>query len=80
MMLAKMEKAAQELPLILDYWKRQKTFKTMKQKTSGRNWRGIDFHASQLRLIYDLFENKIVDKFRRKTSTESSKLYSCFNN
>ena len=74
-------KAAQDLPLILDFWKRQKTFKTMKQKTSGRNWRGIDFHASQLRLIYDLFENKIVDKYLEGELVQKvPNLYSCFNN
>lgn len=29
----------------------------------GKNWIGSDFHAAQLRVIYDLFNDQIVDKY-----------------
>ena len=71
-------KAAQDLPLIIDYWKRKRSFKTKKQKTTGRNWRGIDFHPSQLRVVYDLFDNKIVDKYLNgELDQRIPDLYSC---
>ncbi len=33
------------------------------QKTTGRVWRGKDFHASHLRVLYTLFDNDIVDHY-----------------
>lgn len=36
-----------------------------KQKTSGRLFRTGEFHYSHLRLVYDLYENKIVDEYLR---------------
>ena len=71
-------KAAEDLPLMFDYWKRKRCFKKKEQKTSGRNWRGVDFHAYQLRVIYDLFDNKIVDKYLNgELDQRKPDLYSC---
>ena len=33
------------------------------QKTTRRNWRAADFHASQLRILYELFYYSIVGGF-----------------
>jgi hypothetical protein len=34
-----------------------------KQTTSGRVWRGRDWRPEHLRLIYDLYDNSIVDRY-----------------
>lgn len=50
----------------------------VEQTTSGRVWRGIDFHASHLRLIYNQYNNDIVDHYLEgKLSQRMPKLYSC---
>jgi hypothetical protein len=36
------------------------------QKHSGKNFLDSDFHPSQLRLIYNTFDEKIVDYFLNK--------------
>ena len=56
-------KAREDLSIIFDHWKSAQGFDGIVQKTSGRNWRGVDFHASQLRVIYDLYQDKIVDSY-----------------
>lgn len=56
-------KAVDDLPKIFEHWLNEKHFKGKVQKTSGRNWRAVDFHASQLRVIYDLFDDDIVDAY-----------------
>ena len=62
------------------HWKSEKGFKGVLQKTSGRNWRGVDFHASQLRVIYDLYQDKIVDSYLSGAlSSRNPKLISCIN-
>lgn len=55
--------AVDDIPRIINFWQINKKFNGKIQKTTGRNWRGIDFHASQLRVIYDLFDDKIVDYY-----------------
>ena len=71
-------KARDDLNSILSYWKVKRKFDGMVQKTSGRNWRGADFHASQLRVIYDLYNDKIVDSYLSGSlSTRKPKLFSC---
>jgi len=60
-------KAVEDLPQIFDYWLKNRNFNGSVQKTSGRNWMGVDFHASQLRVIYDLFNDDIVDAYLNGT-------------
>lgn len=71
-------KAKNELSGIFSYWKKTGKFEGMVQKTSGRNWRGVDFHASQLRVIYDLYQDKIVDSYLAgNLSNRKPNLFSC---
>lgn len=71
-------KARDELSTIFSYWRRSHGFEGKLQSTSGRNWRGIDFHPSQLRVIYDLYQDKIVDNYLSGSlSNRMPKLISC---
>lgn len=71
-------KAKEDLKKIISHWKINKSFKGKHQRTSGRNWRSIDFHASQLRLIYDLYDDKIVDHFLwGELGNRKPNLFSC---
>lgn len=71
-------KARDDLSKILDHWNCKKKFQGIVQKTSGRNWRVVDFHASQLRVIYDLYQDKIVDSYLSGAlSNRKPKLVSC---
>jgi len=73
-------KAKDELSSIFSHWKKTRKFDGVLQKTSGRNWRGIDFHVSQLRVIYDLYNDKIVDSYLSgNLSNRKPKLISCIN-
>ncbi len=56
-------KARDELSKVFGHWNVEKGFEGIVQKTSGRNWRGVDFHPSQLRVIYDLYQDRIVDSY-----------------
>ena len=71
-------KAVDDLPKIIDHWKKNKRFNGKKQRIMGRNWIREDFHASQLRLIYDLFNDKIVDYYLAgDLKQKKPKLFSC---
>lgn len=71
-------KARDELNDIFSYWKKFKKFDGICQKTTGRNWRKVDFHASKLRVIYDLYKDKIVDKYLSGSlGSRKPKLISC---
>ena len=73
-------KAKDEISKLFDYWKRVRKFDSVFQKTSGRNWRKADFHASQLRVIYDLYQDKIVDSYLSgELSKRKPKLISCID-
>jgi methionyl-tRNA formyltransferase len=73
-------KAQQDLPQIIIHWKENRKFKGKIQKTFGRNWRTVDFHASQLRVIYDLFNDNIVDEYLAgNLKMNQPKLFSCIN-
>jgi folate-dependent phosphoribosylglycinamide formyltransferase PurN len=75
------KKAVDDLPLIFEHWLKEKNFNGNIQKTSGRNWRVVDFHASQLRVIYDLFNDKIVDAYLNgELEQRQPKLFSCVKN
>jgi len=70
--------AKADLAKIISYWKKKKFFKGKIQKISGRIWRREDFHASQLRVIYDLFDDQIVDYYlSAKLKSRKPKLFSC---
>ena len=56
-------KAAIDLSKIIKHWNKSGNFNGKIQKISGRNWREKDFNPSHLRIIYDLFNDKIVDKY-----------------
>ena len=56
-------KAKKDIDKIISFWKKKRKFQGKIQNQTGRNWRESDFHASQLRLIYDLFDDKIVDYY-----------------
>ena len=73
-------KAKEDLPLIIKHWKKNKSFIGLKQKTTGKNWIGSDFHASQLRVIYELFNDDIVDKYLDgQLQQKMPKIFSCIN-
>lgn len=56
-------KSVEDLKLLFNHYKTKKYFNGSIQQTSGRNWRAVDFHATQLRVIYDLFDDNIVDAY-----------------
>ena len=71
-------KAKEDLPLILNYWKKERKFIGQKQKIMGKNWIGSDFHATQLRVIYDLFNDQIVDKYLDgELEQKKPKIFTC---
>tara|TARA_Y100000590_G_scaffold96684_1_gene109862 strand:- start:1219 stop:2031 length:813 start_codon:yes stop_codon:yes gene_type:complete len=73
-------KAKNDIPILIDHFKKNKKFSGMQQKTAGRIFRGSDFHASKLRVIYDLFDNKIVDDYLDgKLGKLTPKIFSCLN-
>lgn len=71
-------KAKEDVSKLFDYFKKYGKFDGRPQKTTGRVWRGVDFHASQLRVIYDLFDDKIVDAYLDgHLENRTPKLFSC---
>tara|TARA_B100001250_G_scaffold410618_1_gene437431 strand:+ start:1189 stop:1998 length:810 start_codon:yes stop_codon:yes gene_type:complete len=63
---------------LINFYKSRNHFPGKIQKTSGRVWRGKDFHPSHLRVIYDLFNDKMVDKYLDGELGNSKPiLYSC---
>lgn len=72
--------AKNEVNRLIDYWAINRDFKGFEQKTHGRVWLSSDFHPSQLRIIYDAFEDKIVDRYLSgELSQKKPKLYSCLD-
>lgn len=55
--------AAADAVKLISKWHIDRSFKGEVQKTTGRVWRSCDFHPSQLRVIYDLFDDSIVDAY-----------------
>lgn len=73
-------KARDDTRKLFNYWNKNKSFKGKAQKTSGRNWRGLDFHASHLRVIYDLFDDDIVDRYLSgNLGASKPKLFTCID-
>ena len=66
--------------LICERIQNQTPFKVKEQKTTGKIWRGSDFHPAQLRVIYDLFDNNIVDAYLNgELSERTPTTYSTFS-
>lgn len=55
--------AREVLPELIRIWKKRGFGNAQAQQTSGKNWLNRDFVPSQLRLIYDVFEDRIVDAY-----------------
>lgn len=55
--------ARHDLIQLINQYKRNGKFEYYEQKSSGRLFLTRDFHISHLRMIYDLYENKIVDRY-----------------
>ena len=73
-------KAVEDLPLIFNHWLKERKFEGVEQTTSGKNWISKDFHPSQLRVIYELFNDDIVDKYLNgDIGNRLPKLISCVN-
>ena len=73
-------KAAEDLPRLLDHWLKTQKFVGKSQQTSGRNWRASEFHASQLRVIYDQFDDDIVDAYiDGELGQRKPNLFSCLD-
>ena len=71
-------KSKDELSKIFCYWRKSQRFEGTLQETYGRNWRRVYFHASQLRVIYDLYKDDIVDNYLYgNLSNKKPKLISC---
>ena len=71
-------KAVQDLDLLLSHWLNKQEFSGRVQSTTGRVWRGIDFHPSHLRVIYDQFNDSIVDHYLAgELDQRKPQLYSC---
>ena len=72
--------ARDELNKIFTQWKRVGRLEGIVQRVSGRTWRGVDFHASQLRVIYDLYQDRVVDCYLSGLlSDRKPKLISCID-
>lgn len=68
-----------DITLLFNHWQKNKYFKGKIQKTSGRLWRSkYDFHPSHLRVVYDLYDDKIVDSYLSgELEQRSPNLFSC---
>lgn len=55
--------AAADAKLLMRQFARDRGYEGKLQRTTGRVWRGKDFHASHLRVIYSLYDNDIVDHY-----------------
>ena len=73
-------KTKDEIIKVINHFKTYREFKGAVQKTSGRVWIGKDFNPSHLRVIYNLFNDDIVDRYLNKELGHSDpKLYSCLD-
>lgn len=54
---------SEEIIKMLNKFDKEKKLNFQSQKTTGRLWLGKDFKPIHLRVIYDLFENQIVDEY-----------------
>jgi len=54
---------SRELPELLERASAGTISPPTPQKTSGKLWLGSDWRPEHLRLIYDLYENRVVDRY-----------------
>lgn len=54
-------KARNDVALLASKLAARETLPFRRQNTTGRVFRSVDFHAAYLRVIYDLFDNRMVD-------------------
>lgn len=59
-------KSSQAVVELVEIYLKKGFWERFPQKHSGKNFLDSDFHPSHLRLIYDTFEEKIVDLFLEK--------------
>ena len=65
---------------LMQHFKSFGDFEGEVQRESGRVWRGTDFHPSQLRVIYDLYDDNIVDAYLAgELEQKTPKLVSCLS-
>lgn len=55
--------AASEAHCLLDFLLNNPQTTGVAQRTSGRVWRGVDFMPAHLRVLYDVFDNDLVDRY-----------------
>jgi hypothetical protein len=71
-------RAVQDLDLLINHWLDKKEFSGRVQSTTGRVWKGIDFHPSHLKIIYEQFNDSIVDHYLSgELDQRKPQLYSC---
>ena len=71
--------AAYDAARLIEKWKVDRSFKGEIQKTTGRVWRSCDFYPAQLRVIYNLFNDLIVDNFiQGKLDQSRPRIFSAF--
>ena len=71
-------KAKQDVVRLINHFKKTNSFSGNFQKSNGRVWRRKDFHPSHLRVIYDLFDDDIVDHYLDGLlNQEKPNLFSC---
>ena len=54
---------SKELPLLVSKFERGELADPAPQRTSGKLWLGKDWRPEHLRLIYDFYDNRIVDAY-----------------
>ena len=70
--------AKDDISKIIQHFKIHGEFNGKVQNTSGRNWRASDFNATQLRVIYELFNDDIVDHhLSGELSHKKPSLFTC---
>ena len=71
-------KAKQDVIKLINHYKKTNSFLGKYQKSDGRIWRVKDFHPSHLRLVYDLFDDDLVDQYLDGfLKQEKPNLFSC---
>jgi methionyl-tRNA formyltransferase len=55
--------AAEQAVLLLQAYDKNGFWKTKKQKATGKNFLASDFQPAHLRLVYDVYDNKIVQEY-----------------
>lgn len=72
--------ASKEVKKIIDYFESNKTLKAVTLKNSGKLFLGSEFIPQHLRVIYNLYNDNIVDKFLDKQiNPKEPKLISLIN-